>query len=190
MKSRMLNCPNGSRGNCPSKEHLYKALMAIMKFWKLAFSVSSEAAPFPLAPLSLFLSYPVSGPCRACSLPCLFYSRNHHGFRIFSITQKFFHHYKSSRMAKRICTAFQMWVKWEELPPKSLMVKSEDCRENISIRNLVNITAPEKEDCFHWYWLAQGINVRARNFPLLLHKHLLIPLLVSCLGQIHKQGAP
>ena len=134
MKSRTLNFPNSSRGNCLSREqHLCKGFVALMKFSKCS-SVCPDTDPFSFgSPQPLFLSYLVSGPSITFSLPFHFllilFSGNHHGLRIFSITQKFFHYYKSSQGGKQNMHGLSDESKVGRVSSCSLMAKSEGCRE-------------------------------------------------------------
>ena len=137
MKTRILNYPN-SRGSCPSKQPVCKASVALLEFSITVLQFAETLTPFPWALLSfsffstlslglyhLFSSIPFSADLTL---------RNHHGLRIFSITQKFFHYYKSSQNVllyggKQNMHGLSNESKVGRVSSSSLMAKSEGCRE-------------------------------------------------------------
>lgn len=138
-KSRTQLYPRSHRGSCLSREcHLHKGFVARMKFGKFVFS--GVPRPWTLLLQLCSTSLPSLLCLYACCLPFLFHFfffflcsayftlRNHHGLRIFSITQKPFHYYASRPDSNRICMAFQMKVNLKNFLPFP-HVKTEGCRE-------------------------------------------------------------
>lgn len=98
---------------------IFRAFEALVKFWKFVFS-SLPRHPFSLAPLSLsflcclraFYSLLPPFPFSVYFIPGTIIASGYFPIlRNFSIT------IKAVRIAKRICMAFQMKVKWKEFLP-------------------------------------------------------------------------
>lgn len=116
-----------------------------MKFGKSVFSSLPRHSPlFSGSPQPLFptLSLGLLQPSPSFSIFCLFYSRNHHGLRIFSNTQKFFHYYKSSQDGEENMHGLSDESKVGRVSSWSFTVKSEDCRENMNVPDLEKVIAP------------------------------------------------
>ena len=101
---------------------------SLPRHWPLflgLFSASLSFLPCLWAFYHLFSSIPFSADLTL---------RNHHGLRIFSITQKFFHYYKSSQNVllyggKQNMHGLSNESKVGRVSSSSLMAKSEGCRE-------------------------------------------------------------